>query len=117
MDEGITLHVEKMEKSQNIIGNGNTGQKFIQINNNVDKIDIENDLKTINRRLEDLNSELSKHKDSLDELVKKTLTLEAELKEGDPAKEKIKGYLKELSLISFQITGTANSLLQVLGLK
>jgi ABC-type transporter Mla subunit MlaD len=104
--------------SQNIAGNGNIVNEMKQINMVIDKKrDAEDNLEAINRKLEDLNSELSKHKDSLDELVKKALTLEEGLKEGDPVKEKVKRCLKELSLISFQITGTANSLLQIFGLK
>lgn len=117
MNNGIIVNGKgSIGASQVVSGEGN-----IAIQNNKDIINgtkvLEDDLEAINRKLEDLNSELSKHKDSLDELVKKALTLEAGLKEGDPVKEKVKRCLKELSLISFQITGTANSLLQIFGLK
>jgi len=118
MNNGIIINGKgSIGVSQIVSGEGN-----IATQNNKDIVNesrvLEDDLEAINRKLEDINSELSKNKDFLDEFVKKALTLEAELKEGNPVKEKIKKRLEKLSLISFQISGTANSLFQVFsGLK
>lgn len=121
VNKGIIQYGGKMENPQNVNGDKNKIVQNIKKDKKVineEKRDTECDLEAINRKLEDLNSELSKHKDSLDEFFKKTLILESELKEEKPLKEGIKRRLEELSLLSFQISGTANSLFQVFsGLK
>lgn len=115
MNEGIIVKNGSIGIAQVVSGNNNTAtlnqNEKVVIKENMNTAE---NFETISSKLEDLNSKLSDHKYSLDELSKKISILEAELKEQNPNKEKIKRYLKELSLISFQITGTANSLLQVL---
>jgi chromosome segregation ATPase len=118
MNKGIIQFGGNMENSQIAFGDGikvaQKMQKNIKVIEEENKKDIEDGLEAIKRQLEDLNLRLSEHKNSLDELGKKTLILETELKEEKPNKERIKRCLTELSLIAFQTTTTTNNLLHIL---
>jgi peptidoglycan hydrolase CwlO-like protein len=115
MNEGIIVKNGSIGVAQVVSGKNNTAtlnqNDKVIVKENTDNAE---DLGAINRKLEDLNSKLSEHKNSLDELGKKISILEAELKEENPSKEKIKRYLKELSLIAFQTTGTTKNMLDLL---
>jgi chromosome segregation ATPase len=119
VNKGIMQFGGKMENSQVVFGKeiivNQKMQKDIKVNKKENQ-DIEDDLEAIKKQLEDLNLMLSEHKSSLDELGKKALILETEIKKENPNKEDITKSKKDLLTVINQVTGTINNFHNILGI-
>lgn len=115
MNEGIIVKNGSVNGAQVISGNNNNAT----MNQNTKVIVKENkgiseDIESIKDLLDDLNSELSEHKYSLDKLSNKVSIIEDELEEKNPNKEKIRKHLNESLSVVEKATGTLHNLLSIL---
>jgi chromosome segregation ATPase len=123
------MHLRRLNMNNGII-NKNGSISFAQVvsgnNNNVkqdhntatvyENIGNAEEIISIKDLLDELNSELSKHKLYLDKLSNKVSIIEDELEEKNPNKEKIKRNLKDSLSTVHQFTGAINNLNNILNI-
>lgn len=115
------MNKEKIAKNGSINGvqeiSGNYNNVTMNQNNKVtikENIGIAEDIESFKDLLDELKSELSEHKSSLDKLSSKVSIIDAELEEENPNKEKITKYLKDSLSTAHQATGTISNLYNIL---
>jgi chromosome segregation ATPase len=116
MNNGISNKNGSIGVAQVVSGKNNT---VTQDHNTVtvhEKVSSAEDITSIEDLLDELSSELSKHKLCLDKLSKKVSIIEDELEEKNPNKEKIKRNLKDSLSTVHQFTGTINNLNSILNI-
>lgn len=112
MNNGIIISGKgNIGVAQVVSGEGNnvtTNQDGnVTLTQGVDSAEKINSLKNL---LDELKSELSEHKSSLDKLSSKVSIIDAELEEENPNNEKITKHKKDLLSTTHQFTGTINNL-------
>jgi chromosome segregation ATPase len=112
VNERIIVKNGSIGVAQVVSGTGNIA-KVNQKDCNVivkEKKGIAEDTESIKHLLDELKSELSEHKSSIDKLSSKVSIIEAELEEENPNKEKITKHLKDSLSTVHQVTGTISNL-------
>lgn len=115
MNRGIIVKNGSVNGAQVISGNNNnvTMNQSNEVVVNENK-EISEDIRYLKDLLDDLKSEFSEHKSSLDKLSNKVSIIESELEEENPNKEKIKKYLKDSLSTVHQATGTISNMYKIL---